>query len=193
MMGGRTIRRLSAILAGDIAGYSRLIRADEDGTIARVKELRCEIVEPMIGKYGGRIVKLMGDGILIEFSSAVDAVDAAVEIQQAMAAREAGLDHSRRIAFRVGINLGDIVIDGDDIHGDGVNVAARLEGLCEPGGLCIANSVHEQVRDKTSLIFRDMGERKVKNIDRPVRIWAWHSGGEAGPAPDSAGRSACAA
>ncbi len=166
-------RRLAAILSADVVGYSRLIRADEEGTIAALKALRTDLIDPKIAEHHGRIVKLMGDGMLAEFASVVDAVRAAVETQQAVTEHNSGLPDDKRIKFRVGINLGDVVIDGDDIQGDGVNVAARLEGLAKPGGLCISGSVHEQVRDRIDLPFEDLGEQKVKNIDRPVRVWQW--------------------
>ena len=169
----RTQRRLAAILSADVVGYSRLIRAEEESTLARLKSLRNDLIGPKISDYEGRIVKLMGDGMLAEFASVVDAVRAAVEIQQAMAERNASLAESKRILFRVGINLGDVVIDGDDIQGDGVNVAARLEGLAEPGGICISASVYDQIRDRIDLPFEDLGEQVVKNIDRPVRVWQW--------------------
>ncbi len=168
-------RRLAAILFADVVGYSRLIRADEEGTIATLKALRQELINPTIFEHHGRIVKLMGDGMLVEFPSAVDAVRAAVESQKAVAKRNSGLPGDKHIEFRVGINLGDVVIDGDDIHGDGVNVAARLEGLAEPGGICLSGKVYEEVRDRTDYGFEDSGEQKVKNIDRPVRVWRWPS------------------
>ena len=175
-------RRLAAILAADVVGYSRLIRADEEGTIAALKTLRADLIDPKIADHHGRIVKLMGDGMLAEFGSVVDAVRAAVETQQSVSERNAGLPDDKRIEFRVGINLGDVVIDGDDIHGDGVNVAARLEGLADPGGICISGKVHEEVRDRTDFAFEDMGEQEVKNIDRPVRVWHWRGteGGNGG-------------
>ena len=166
-------RRLVAIMATDVVGYSRLIRADEEGTIAALQVLRADLIDPNISKHNGRIVKLMGDGMLVEFASVVDAVRAAVETQQALAKHNANIPEGTRIELRVGINLGDVIIDGDDIQGDGVNVAARLEGLAEPGGICISGSVHEQVRDRLDLPFEDLGERKVKNIARPVRMWQW--------------------
>jgi adenylate cyclase len=166
-------RRLAAILATDVVGYSRLIRADEEGTIAALKALRAGLIDPKIAAHHGRIVKLMGDGMLAEFPSVVDAVRAAVETQQAMAEHNSGLPKDKRIEFRVGINLGDVVIDGDDIHGDGVNVAARLEGMAEPGGICISGKVYEEVRDRIDIPFEDLGEQEVKNIDRPVRVWRW--------------------
>ncbi len=178
-------RRLAAILAADVVGYSRLIRADEEGTIAALKALHADLIDPKIAEHHGRIVKLMGDGTLAEFPSVVDAVRAAAEIQQAAAERNATRPADKRIEFRVGINLGDVVIDGDDIHGDGVNVAARLEALAEPGGLCISSAVYEQVRDRIKLPFRDMGEQKVKNIDRPVRVWRLAATSEPPPSGDT--------
>jgi adenylate cyclase len=166
-------RRLAAIIAADMVGYSRLIRADEDGTLAALKLLFSELIGPKIAEHHGRIVKLMGDGLLAEFPSVVEAVRTAAEMQQVLAARNADLPQDRRIEFRVGVNLGDVVIDGEDIHGDGVNVAARLEGLAEPGGVCISGAVHDQVRDRIGLRFEDLGRQQVKNIDRPVRVWRW--------------------
>ncbi len=166
-------RRLAAIMATDVVGYSRLIRADEEGTIAALKALRADLIDPKLTEHNGRIVKLMGDGMLAEFASVVDAVRAAVETQAAVAEHNAGLPEDKRIEFRVGVNLGDVVIDGDDIYGDGVNLAARLEGLAEPGGICVSDKVYEEVRDRTEFAFEDLGEKKVKNIDRPVQVWRW--------------------
>ncbi len=166
-------RRLAAILVADVVGYSRLIRTDEEGTLARLKALRAELIDPKIARHRGRIVKLMGDGMLAEFGSVVDAVQMATEVQQAVAKRNEDQPEGERIEFRVGVNLGDVIIDGDDIHGDGVNVAARLEGLSDPGGICISGAVYDQVRDRLDLPFEDMGEQEVKNIDRPVRVWRW--------------------
>ena len=166
-------RRLAAIMATDVVGYSRLIRADEEGTIAALKALRADLIDPKLTEHNGRIVKLMGDGMLAEFASVVDAVRTAVETQAAVAKHNAGLPEDKRIEFRVGVNLGDVVIDGDDIYGDGVNVAARLEGLAEPGGICVSDKVYEEVRDRTEFAFEDLGEKKVKNIDRPVQVWRW--------------------
>ncbi len=166
-------RRLTAILVADVVGYSRLIRSDEEGTLAALKALRADLIDPKIAQHQGRVVKLMGDGMLAEFPSVVDAVRAAVGTQRAVADRNAALPEDKRIEFRVGINLGDVVIAGDDIHGDGVNVAARLEALSEPGGICISGKVYEEVRDRLDLAFEDLGEREVKNIDRPVRVWRW--------------------
>ncbi|MHC4611210.1 MAG: adenylate/guanylate cyclase domain-containing protein, partial [Planctomycetota bacterium] len=166
-------RRLAAILAADVVGYSRLIRADEEGTLAALKILHKDLIDPKIAEHHGRVVKLMGDGMLAEFGSVVDAVRAAAEVQHAIAERNANLPEEQRMVFRVGINLGDVVIDGDDIHGDGINVAARLEGLAAPGGICISAAVYDQVRDRLELAFEDLGEQEVKNIDRPVRVWRW--------------------
>ncbi len=170
-------RRLTAILAADVVGYARLIRADEEGTLSRLKTLPGETIEPEIAAHQGRIVKLMGDGVLAEFPSVVDAVRAATQMQQALFGRDPDRREEERIVFRIGINLGDVVIDGDDIQGDGVNLAARLEGLAEPGGVCISGAVHEQVRDRVDLAFEDLGEQRLKNIDRPVRAWGWAPGG----------------
>ena len=167
----RVQRRLAAILAADMVGYSRLIGDDEEGTIARQKAHRAEMIDPVIASHGGRIVKTMGDGLLVEFPSVVDAVKCAVEVQQAMSDREADVSEDRCIQYRVGINLGDIVIDGDDILGDGVNVAARLEGLADPGGICISGDAYRQVLGKIDQSFEDMGERVLKNIAEPVRAY----------------------
>ena len=163
-------RRLAAIMATDVVGYSRLIRADEEGTLEALKALRADLIDPKIAEHHGRIVKLMGDGMLVEFASVVDAVHAAVQTRQAVTDHNADVPADRRIEFRIGINLGDVVIDGDDIQGDGVNVAARLEGMAEPGGICVSGMVYEGVRDRINFKFEDMGEQQVKNIDRPVRV-----------------------
>jgi adenylate cyclase len=164
-------RRLAAILAADVAGYSRLMGADEEGTLAALKAIRRELSDPKVKEHRGRIVKTTGDGLLVEFASVVDAVRCAVEMQQGMAERNAEVPEKRRIEFRIGINLGDIILDDDDIYGDGVNIAARLEALAEPGGICVSRVVHDQVRDKLDLAFEDMGEQQVKNIARPVHVW----------------------
>ena len=166
-------RRLAAILAADVVGYSRLMGEDETGTLERLKSLRKELVQPKITERKGRVVKLMGDGLLAEFPSVVEAVQCAVEIQQTMIGREADLPDERRIRLRIGVNLGDIIVEGSDIYGDGVNVAARLEGLAEPGGICISGKVYEEVRDRTNYSFEDAGEHEVKNIARPVHVWRW--------------------
>ena len=165
-------RRLAAIFAGDMVGYSRLMEIDEAGTLARLKSLRKELIDPTIDEHRGRIVKLTGDGILVEFVSVADAVQAAVTIQNAMAERNAAVAEDKRIEFRIGINLGEIILEGDDIYGNGVNVAARLEGLAEPGGICISGSVYEQIENILSLSYQDLGEQQVKNIRKPVRGYA---------------------
>jgi len=162
-------RRLAAILAADVAGYSRLMGADEEGTLERLKAHRRQLVGPKIREHRGRIVKTTGDGMLVEFPSVVDAVRCAAEVQRAMVDRNAQTPEDQRITFRVGVNLGDIIVDGDDIYGDGVNIAARLEALAEPGGICISRAVRNQIRDKLPYPFEDMGEQTVKNIVRPVR------------------------
>ena len=166
----RVDRRLAAIFAGDIAGYSRLMGADEEGTLRQLKAHRKELVDPKITEHRGRIVKTTGDGMLVEFVSVVDAVRCAVDIQRGMVERNADVPAERRIEFRIGINVGDIISDANDIYGDGVNVAARLEALAEPGGICVSRNVHDQVRDKLSFGFEDMGEQTVKNIARPVGV-----------------------
>jgi class 3 adenylate cyclase len=166
----RVVRRLAAILAADVAGYSRLMGADEEGTLARLKALRRELADPKIKEHRGRIVKTTGDGLLIEFASVVDAVRCAVEVQREMAERNTDVPPDRHIEFRMGINLGDIIKDGRDIYGDGVNVAARLEALAEPGGICVSRVVRDQVRDKLDFSFEDIGEQQVKNIARPIRV-----------------------
>ncbi len=167
----RVERRLAAILAADVAGYSRLMGEDEEGTHAALTALRREVSDPKIAEHRGRIVKTTGDGLLVEFPSVVDAVRCAVVLQREMALRNEGVAEERRIEFRIGINLGDIIIDEHDIYGDGVNVAARLEALAEPGGICISRVVRDQVRDKVDFDFEDLGEQQVKNIARPVRIY----------------------
>ncbi len=154
-------RRLAAIFAVDMVGYSRLMEVDEEDTIARQKAHRAELIDPTIAEYRGRIVKLMGDGALVEFSSVVDAVKCAVAVQAGMAGRETEVPEDRRIRYRIGVNTGDIVIDGDDILGDGVNVAARLEGLAEPGGICIPRKVFHEVRNKLDVVYEFIGEQKV--------------------------------
>jgi adenylate cyclase len=170
MAEARVQRRLAAILAADVAGYSRLMGEDEEGTLAALKAIRRELGDPKIKEHRGRIVKTTGDGLLAEFASVVDAVRCAVEVQRETALRNAGVPVERRIEFRMGINLGDIIIDEHDIYGDGVNVAARLEALAEPGGICVSRVVRDQVRDKLSFAFEDMGEQQVKNIARPIRV-----------------------
>jgi adenylate cyclase len=165
------VRRLTAILAADVAGYSRLMGADEEGTHERLMAHLRELIEPKIAEHRGRIVKNTGDGFLAEFASVVDAVRCAVEIQRGMIEREPDVPEERRIRFRMGINLGDVIAEEHDIFGDGVNVAARLEGLAEPGGILISNTVHDHVRDRPPFAFEDLGEQQVKNIARPVRVY----------------------
>ncbi|MFT5440046.1 MAG: adenylate cyclase [Alphaproteobacteria bacterium] len=173
MVEERVQRRLAAILAADVVGYSRLIRTDESGTRTRYNAHINELIDPSIAEHGGRTVKTTGDGFLVEFTSVVDAVQCAAQIQRAMPDRNAGELADRSIAFRIGINLGDVIIEGDDIHGDGVNTASRLEGLSDAGGMCISAAVYDQVRDRIDLVFEDLGDQEVKNIDRPVRAWRW--------------------
>jgi adenylate cyclase len=167
----RVERRLAAILAADVAGYSRLMGADEEGTLAALKAIRRDLFDLKIKEHRGRIVKTTGDGVLVEFASVVDAVRCAVEVQRGMAERNADVPADKRIEFRVGINVGDIISDDNDIYGDGVNVAARLEALAEPGGICVSRVVRDQVRDKLDFTFDDKGEQQVKNIARPVRVY----------------------
>src|SRR5215471_6422254 len=163
-------RRLAAILAADVVGYSRLMEADEAGTARMLRDHRAA-ADPLVAEHGGRIVKTTGDGVLVEFSSVIGAVRCAVALQKLMAERNAGVSVERRMDWRIGVHLGDILIDGDDILGDGVNLAARLEGVAEPGGICISSSAYEQVRGKVAVEFADLGEQRLKNIDRPVRVY----------------------
>jgi adenylate cyclase len=166
-----SVRRLTAILAADVAGYSRLMGADEEGTHERLKAHLAELVDPKIKEHRGRTVKNTGDGLLAEFASVVDAVRCSMEIQRGMLDREPEVPDDRRIKFRIGINLGDVIAEEHDIFGDGVNVAARLEALAEPGGICVSRVVRDQVRDKLDFAFEDLGEQQVKNIARPVRLY----------------------
>jgi len=176
--GSRTARRLAAILAADVAGYSRLMGNDEEGTLAALKAHRRELIDPLITQHQGRIVKTTGDGLLIEFGSIVDAVRCAIIVQQGMEERNVAVEESRRIRFRVGINVGDIIVDGEDIFGDGVNVAARLEGLAEPGQICVSATVREHVGEKLPVGFVDLGAHSVKNISRPVHVYRINAGSE---------------
>src|SRR5215472_7151804 len=168
----RVERRLAAILAADVAGYSRLIGADEEGTLARLKSHRREVIDPKIGERKGRIVKTTGDGLLVEFGSVIDALRCATEIQTGMAARKALDPADLQIEFRIGIHQGDVVVEDGDIFGDGVNVASRLETLAEPGGICVSARVQEDAAGKLDLAFEDMGDQALKNIARPVRVYA---------------------
>jgi adenylate cyclase len=167
----RAQRRLAAILAVDVVGYSRLMERDETGTLAALKSRRKEILQPLVSKHHGRIIKLMGDGVLVEFGSAVNAVNCAVELQKAMDLANADADGDRRIVLRAGINLGDVMVEGSDLYGDGVNIAARLESLSEPGGLCISGSVFEHVTGKLPHLFVSLGPQKLKNIDRLIQVY----------------------
>jgi adenylate cyclase len=167
----RIRRKLTAIVAADVVGYSRLMGLNEAGTLAQLKECRTEVIDPSIARYDGRIVKVMGDGVLVEFASAVDAVQSALDLQMAMAKRNGGVPAIDVITFRVGVHLGDVIVEGDDIYGDGVNVAARLEGLSEPGSICISDDVYRQVRGKVDATFDDLGTQQVKNIIEPVRTY----------------------
>ena len=164
-------RRLAAILAADVVGYSRLMSVDEMSTLTSLKAHRRELIDPAIADHDGRIVKTTGDGALVEFGSVVDAVQCAVAIQRGMLSRNAGICEDKRIVFRIGVNVGDIIIDDGDIFGDGVNIAARLEALCEPGGVCISRAANDQIRDKLALAFADLGEQTVKNISRAIGVF----------------------
>src|SRR6266446_9568531 len=164
-------RRLAAILAADVAGYSRLMGADEEGTHERLKALRRDLLDPKIAEHHGRIVKTTGDGMLVEFASVVDAVRCAVAVQQAMPERNISFGADSRIELRIGINLGDVIVEGDDLYGDGVNIAARIEALADAGGVFVSNTVHDHVRDRLPFAFEDLGEQQVKNIARPVRVY----------------------
>jgi adenylate cyclase len=164
-------RRLAAILAADVVGYSRLIGTDEEGTLNRLRSLRAELIDPEITEYRGRIVKTTGDGLLVEFTSVVDSLRCATQWQHAMRERNAPAPGDNRIEFRIGVHQGDIVVEDDDIFGDGVNVAARLEGLADPGGICVSARVQEDVAGRLDLTFEDIGEQSLKNIARPVRVY----------------------
>src|SRR5712671_3303358 len=175
MMGGnraRVARHLAAILAADIAGYGRLMGEDEEGTLAALRVWRREVADPRIREHRGRIVKTTGDGFLVEFASVVDAVRCAVEVQQGVPERNTGIGAENRIELRIGVNLGDVIVEGGDLYGDGVNIAARLEALAEPGGICISRTVRDHVHDKLPYPFDDIGEQSVKNIARPVHTYA---------------------
>jgi len=175
----RIARRLAAILAADVAGYSRMMGADEEGTLAALKAMRRELIEPKIAEHQGRIVKTTGDGALVEFASAVDAVRCALDVQRAAAERNAAIPESRRIEFRIGINVGDIISDDGDIYGDGVNIAARIEALAEPGAICLSDNAYVQIKGKLPLDAADMGEQQLKNISQPVRVYRIRADGAA--------------
>ena len=179
-------RRLAAIVAIDVVGYSRMMGEDEAGTARAVRERR-EAARPIVAARGGRIVKTMGDGLLLEFPSVVDAVQCAISIQKLMVERNADVPEARRIVYRIGVNLGDILVEGDDILGEGVNIAARVEGICKPGGIVISSLAFDNVRGKIDANFVDIGDKRLKNIARPVRAFAVESGSDdAAPAAPSA-------
>ena len=165
-------RRLAAIMAADVVGFSRLMQEDERGTFERLQSQRSKIIEPSISKHRGRIVKIVGDGFLVEFSSVVEAVQCAVELQKRIREQNKDVDEARRIAYRIGVNLGDVIVAEDDIYGDGVNIAARLEGMAEAGGIMISGTVHEHVDRKLDLRFEDLGQKGFKNISEPVQVFA---------------------
>src|SRR5437773_1982212 len=167
----RAQRRLAAILAADVVGYSRLMEKDESGTLAALKARRRDVLTPLVGQHHGRLVKVMGDGVLVEFASAVDAVECAIELQKRFAEANQTLPEARRIVLRIGINLGDVIIEGSDLYGDGVNVAARLESLAEPGTICISAKVRDEVEGKLELSFQDQGDVAFKNMPRPVHVF----------------------
>src|SRR5271169_4458501 len=165
-------RRLAAVLAADVVGYSRLMEVDEAGTLARLKTVRLEVIDPAITKCKGRLIKTTGDGMLVEFQSVTEALRCAVDFQERMARRNRDMPSSRAMLFRIGLNLGDVIVEDNDIFGDGVNVAARLEALAEPGGICISGAVRDQLHNRLDLTFEDTGEQSVKNIARPVHVYA---------------------
>lgn len=164
-------RRLAAVLAADVVGYSRLMEVDEAGTLARLKTVRMELIDPAIANCKGRLIKTTGDGMLVEFQSVTEALRCAVDFQQRMARRNRDMPASRTLLYRIGINLGDVIVEDGDIFGDGVNVAARLESIAEPGGICISAAVRDQVADRLDVGYEDLGEQQVKNIQRPIRVF----------------------
>jgi adenylate cyclase len=168
---GEEQRRLAAILAADVAGYSRLMAANETETLGRLRRLRAEIFEPKVARFRGRIVGSAGDSLLIEFASAVNAVQCAIELQRELDGENAGLPEDRRMAFRMGVNLGDVIVEDDTIYGDGVNIAARLEKLAAPGGVCVGRAIYDQVKGKLAYVYEDIGEQRVHNIAEPVRAY----------------------
>ena len=186
-------RRLAAILAADVVGYSRLMAADEVGTLARLTQLRTEVIEPKIVQFHGRIVGSAGDSLLVEFASALNAVQCAVEAQEGLAHQNAGLPEDRRMAFRMGVNLGDVIAEDDTIHGDGVNIASRLEKLAEPGSVCIGRNVYDQVKGKLAYAYADLGEQRLHNIPEPVHAYRVGPSGRRRSSPDfDQGRAAAA-
>ncbi|MGB9392019.1 MAG: adenylate/guanylate cyclase domain-containing protein [Xanthobacteraceae bacterium] len=177
----RINRKLAAILAADVVGYSRLMEADEAGTLGALKRHRETIFDPAVVVHNGRIVKLIGDGTIVEFGSVVDAVNCALALQRSGTSLPVSSAREPTIVLRIGINLGDVIIENDDIYGDGVNIAARLEPLAEPGGVCVSSIVHESVGNRIDVHFQDGGDVSVKNIDRPIRVWKWHPGKRMSP------------
>lgn len=176
-------RRLAAILAADLVGYSRLMGADEEGTLVRLQALRASVLEPGVAAHRGRIVKTTGDGMLAEFASALDAVNCAIAFQRTLAGQARGIAADQRLDLRIGINVGDVIFERDDIYGDGVNIAARLEGIARPGGICISRTVHDHVGSRADLGFRHDGAHDLKNIARPVEVWRWDAA-PTGSAPE---------
>lgn len=182
----RTQRKLAAIMSADVVGWSRLMGEDEAGTLATLKRHREELIDAKIAEYGGRIVKTTGDGLLVEYRSALDAVASAIEIQDAMAARNAGVADDRQMRLRIGVNLGDVIVDGDDVFGDGVNIAARLQGLAQPGATCVSGKVHDEISGKLDILAQDLGPRRMRNISRPVPVFQiMPSQSGRGPAPSA--------
>ncbi|MFP6705084.1 MAG: adenylate/guanylate cyclase domain-containing protein [Alphaproteobacteria bacterium] len=174
-----TVRKLAAILSADVVGYSRLMERNEVATLAELKAIRTEIIDPGLKLRHGTVVKTMGDGLLIKLPSIVEAVRNAIEVQEAIHKRNLEVPEIERLIFRVGVNLGDIIVEEGDIYGNGVNIAARLQMLAEPNGVCISDDAYNQVRDKLEQSFSDLGEREVKNIARPIRVWGWQADGAA--------------
>src|SRR6476661_123962 len=164
-------RRLAAVLAADVVGYSRLMEVDEAGTLARLKTVRLELIDPAVASCKGRIIKTTGDGILVEFQSVTEALGCAVDFQERMARRNRDMPAARALLFRIGINLGDVIVEDGDIFGDGVNVAARLETMAEPGGICISSAVRDQIGDRLNIGYAELGEQQVKSISRPIRAY----------------------
>src|SRR5262245_3925897 len=192
----RVNRKLAAILAADVVGYSRLMAADEARTLAALKRHRETVFDPAVAAHNGRHVQLIGDGAIVEFASVIDAVNCALSVQRSDATAPAQSASQPTIVLRIGINLGDVIIEGDDIYGDGVNIAARLEPLAEPGGICVSSIVNESVGNRIDVRFQDGGEISVKNIDRPIRVWKWHpsastaTAAQSSPAKPGANRAA---
>jgi adenylate cyclase len=187
MTGNPARRKIVAILASDVVGYSRLASSDEDRTLARLRALRSDLIDPIIEVHRGRVVKRTGDGALVEFSNVVDAVRCAIEVQNGMVERNAGVPAERRIEFRIGIHLGDVVEESDgDLMGDGVNIAARLEGIAKPGAICLSEDAYRQVKARLDLVVGDLGEQKLKNIAEPIRAYSLEVGRAAQVKPESA-------